>query len=260
MRLEQNSKRRRGTQKSVLERKAPPTFQVIIEIQDWQRLVIYHDVASTIDAILLGLPITPEIRFRDETGEVRIESGRPSREPAEAMEQRAQRVTAASPLERLRVYPFGLTWKRVEDAGRSLGLLLQVVRAPEDADVVVTLRNYYRRKSQRLRDAEASGTPIYVVKSNSASQIEAALSSIFELRTQAPEDEALQEAQAAISAITAGRAEQVELAPQNAYTRRLQHELAERSQLASRSTGYEPERRVEIYRDNGHSASRKKPE
>jgi hypothetical protein len=253
--LSDEEARRRGTQKSVLERKAPPTFQVIIEIQDWQRLVIYHDVASTIDAILLGLPITPEIRFRDETGEVRIESGRPSREPAEAMEQRAQRVTAASPLERLRVYPFGLTWKRVEDAGRSLGLLLQVVRAPEDADVVVTLRNYYRRKSQRLRDAEASGVPIYVVKSNSESQIQAALSSIFELRRQGPEDEALREAKAAIAAINEGRADQVELAPQNAYTRRLQHELAERSRLASRSTGHEPERRVEIFRDNGQTPS-----
>src|SRR2546428_12929655 len=62
----------------------PPTFQVVIEIQDWQRLVIYHDVAATVHAILLGLPISPEIRYRDESGQVRVESGALSRAPAEA--------------------------------------------------------------------------------------------------------------------------------------------------------------------------------
>ena len=30
--------RRRGTQKSILERKAPPTFQVVVEIQNWDRV------------------------------------------------------------------------------------------------------------------------------------------------------------------------------------------------------------------------------
>ena len=252
--LSDEEARRRGTQKSVLERKAPPTFQVVIEIHDWQRLVIYHDVAATVDAILLGLPIAPELRYRGESGDVRVEPAPLSREPAEAVERRgiSRLAGIGSPADRLRVYPFGITWKRVEDAARTLSLPVQVVRAPEEADVVITMRNYYRRKSQRLRDAESSGVPIYVVKSNSDSQIEAALSSIFELRRAAPEGEALEEAQAAIAAIRDGRTDQVELSPQNAYTRRLQHELAERSRLASRSTGHEPERRVEIYRDDGH--------
>src|ERR687887_795121 len=69
--LSDEEARRRGTQKSVLERKAPPSFQVVIEIQDWQRLAIYHDVAATVDGILLGLAIAPELRFRDATGAVR---------------------------------------------------------------------------------------------------------------------------------------------------------------------------------------------
>jgi len=253
--LSDEEARRRGTQKSVLERKAPPTFQVVIEIQDWQRLVVYHDVAATVDAILLGLPISPEIRYRDNAGQVRVESAPPSRAPAEALERRStSRPIAPAASDRLRVYPFGITWKRVEDAARSLGLPVQIMRVPEEADVVITMRNYYRRKSQRLRDAESSGVPIYVVKSNSEGQIQAALSSIFELRRAVPEDAALQEAQAAIAAIHEGTVDQVELSPQNAYTRRLQHELAERSRLASRSTGHEPERRVEIFRDNGVGA------
>src|SRR5439155_855588 len=46
--LSDEEARRRGTQKSVLERKAPPTFQVLVEIQAYQRVAIYHDVAQTV--------------------------------------------------------------------------------------------------------------------------------------------------------------------------------------------------------------------
>ena len=56
--------RRRGTQKSILERKAPPTFDVIVEIQDRERVLVHADVAQTVDAMLLGDVVTPELRWR----------------------------------------------------------------------------------------------------------------------------------------------------------------------------------------------------
>ncbi len=256
--LSDEEARRRGTQKSVLERKAPPTFQVVVEIQDWQRLAIYHDVADTVDRILLGMPIAPELRYRDEAGEVRVTTGVATREPAQAVERgRTPRQPALAARDGIRIYPFGLSWSRIEDAARTLGLPVAVVRSPEEANVVLTLRNYYRKKSQRLRDAEAAGTPIYVVKSNSSAQIEQALASIFALRQSAPEDDALEEARAAVEAIHEGKSEAVELSPQNAYVRRLQHELAERARLASRSTGQEPHRRVQIFRENGAGGGQK---
>ena len=52
----------------------------------------------------------------------------------------------------------------------------------------------------------------------------------------------------AIEAVASGQSDEIELAPQNAYVRRLQHELAERASLSSRSTGHDPVRRVQIYR------------
>ena len=63
--------RYRGTQKTVLERKAPPTFDVVVEIQGWERLAVHDDVARVVDQWLRGYPIVPEIRWLDETGEVR---------------------------------------------------------------------------------------------------------------------------------------------------------------------------------------------
>src|SRR6266581_3826141 len=87
--LSDEEARRRGTQKSVLERKAPPTFQVLVEIQAYQRVAIYHDVAATVDAILLGMPVAPEIRARVEGGEIETTTQAPSRAPAEAVERRS---------------------------------------------------------------------------------------------------------------------------------------------------------------------------
>ena len=62
--------RYRGTQKTVLERKAPPTFDVVVEIQSWERLAVHDDVAHVVDQWLRGYPIVPEIRWLDENGEV----------------------------------------------------------------------------------------------------------------------------------------------------------------------------------------------
>jgi stage III sporulation protein AA len=246
--LSDEEARRRGTQKSVLERKAPPTFQVLVEIQAYQRVAIYHDVSQTVDAILLGMPVSPEIRERTAGGEIARTTDAPSRVAAEAVQRRSTpRLPEEGMRETIKVYPFGLSWTRVEDAARGLGMPVAIVREPEDADVVLTLKNYYRRKTPRLRNAESQGIPIYIARSNSSSQIASALASVIDIR-RGPEDRALEEAREAIDAVTQGKSDEVELAPQNAYVRRLQHELAERASLSSRSTGHEPVRRVQIYR------------
>ncbi|MBI2774260.1 MAG: AAA family ATPase, partial [Chloroflexi bacterium] len=99
----------------------------------------------------------------------------------------------------------------------------------------------------RLRDAEQSGIPLYIARSNSATQIASALASVFEMR-RGPEEAAIDEAREAIDAILNGNTGEVELSPQPALVRRLQHELAERSNLSSSSSGHEPYRRVQISR------------
>ncbi|MEK7284863.1 MAG: R3H domain-containing nucleic acid-binding protein [Chloroflexota bacterium] len=249
--LSDEEARRRGTQKSVLERKAPPTFQVLVEIQAYQRMVIYHDVAQTVDAILLGIPVAPEIRERTPEGTVEVRSAQESRPAASDGGERrtaAPSRTAIAPgREVVKVYPFGISWSRVEEAARGLELPIAIVREPDEADVVITLKNYYRRKTPRLRNAESAGIPIFIARSNSSAQIAGALSSVFEMR-RGPEDAALDEARVAIEAVVGGRTDEVELGPQNAYVRRLQHELAERANVSSRSTGHEPYRQVQIYR------------
>jgi hypothetical protein len=59
---------------------------------------------------------------------------------------------------------------------------------------------------------------------------------------------ALEETEDAIGAVIGGM-HSIVLAPQTKYVRRLQHQLADRYNIGSRSKGKEPHRRVELYRE-----------
>jgi hypothetical protein len=71
--LSDEEARRRGTQKTVLERRAPPTFDVLVEIQERDRVAVHADVASAVDTLLRGFTLQPEIRFRDENDQIKIQ-------------------------------------------------------------------------------------------------------------------------------------------------------------------------------------------
>src|SRR5512139_4125054 len=71
--LSDEEARRRGTQKTVLERRSPPTFDVVIEIQTRDRFTVHSDIMASVDALLRGFPLPPEVRTRDEQGQIQIE-------------------------------------------------------------------------------------------------------------------------------------------------------------------------------------------
>jgi R3H domain len=421
----------------VLERKAPPTFDVIVEIQDREKVLVHADVAATVDAMLLGDPVAPELRWRDEEGvhrsqarprptaretpggdrfsgltgsgasawgrepgwrgastyrtglpgpEERLparpgfrsgqsggwranrggstspdrgargpEGDRPglsvmpgerfavppggpfvageiadrgpversengvapltaaevrARDARELERQKAWRAEAARALNALhedegtrpvnaaeleakeeeriarmvpgevgwdgeedeaalgaaaapaevgtlptlRVFPHGISRRRLEQAIRDLELPVVIARDPEEADVVMTLRSEYRQKPAAVRDAEDRGLPIYVLKANTIAQMQASLTSVFALEVD-PREAALRETEQAITQVIKQQ-EPIELAPQNAYIRRLQHQMAERANLVSRSRGREPYRRVRLYPDVARPAWR----
>lgn len=249
--------RRRGTQKSILERKAPPTFDIVVEIMDWQHVALHKDVGATVDSILRGQPLPSEIRFRDANGAVQVEADktyyyRPAAkeepEPIAAREKMPPSVGGMT-----RIYPYGVSLNRLDQAIRELKVPAVITRDPDDADVIMTLRSYYRKKPQPLADAEAQSMPIYVLRSNSVLAIENSLANIFGIEVDMnidPLNLALQETEQAIKQVLT-TSKPIELQPQSAYVRRLQHQMAEKANLISRSKGKEPNRRVRVFRGNG---------
>jgi stage III sporulation protein SpoIIIAA len=256
--LSDEEARRRGTQKSILERKAPPTFDVVVEIRDRNRLVVHHDVAAAVDAILRGRPLTPELRYRAEDGSIRIE---PAQFETEA-EMRASAAAVAAPLrefipervnlpsnQEVAVFLYGVSHNRFRDAAQALGVPARIARGLEEADALMTLRSHYRRHPQAIVEAERRGIPTYVLRANTSEQIQSSLATIFDLPVQEPDElaGALSETQMAIKRVLAG-ADAVELSPQRSEVRKQQHLMARAANLVSYSLGSEPYRRVRIVR------------
>jgi stage III sporulation protein SpoIIIAA len=291
--LSDEEARRRGTQKSVLERRAPPTFDVLIEIQTRDKLVVHEDVAVAVDAALRGRPQPAELRMRNDEGEIIIQSVQPegralternerngdrgSDRPARNGERvvrsprresgdegtlvprgrsskptvgRSESDTGAdsSTMEQVSVYAFGVARNRLFQAARRLHVPLLIAEDVGQADAILTLKNYYRRRPKLIVDAERRGMPIYVLRANTVSQMENFIVDLFQLEVTRPQDpfgEAMREAETAIMKIRAG-ADYIDLSPQASHVRRKQHQLARRAQLESASYGEEPSRHVRI--------------
>ena len=286
--LSDEEARRRGTRKTVLERRAPPTFDVLVEIEERARLRIHVDVASAVDNALRGFASVPELRYRDAAGKLHVEAGRSAQPSVYDSNARAARpplvvqggqvqwaiapsayapspaalATAAPGLPPVasaqngdapvvKVYAYGITRTRVEQAARRLRVPLRLVDRVEDASALLTLKSYYRRRQRPISDAENLGMPVYVLRSNTAHQIDGFLMEVFQVSSGLEADdpllaEALQEAQAGVESVRLG-VRQLDLYPQDARIRRHQHELVRTAQLISHSYGKEPNRRVRIF-------------
>lgn len=282
--LSDEEARRRGTQKTVLERRSPPTFDVLIEIQNRDRLAVHEDVATAVDAMLRGYPQPPEVRSRLENGEIRIEHAPPPARPLQ-MGSSGRRQMQEMPFERnrttgyaeehpnggsmsalnegqpprehrvlqpVKIYPYGVARNRLSQAAKRLGVPAVLVNEAGDAEVFVTLRAYYRKRQRPIMDAENRNIPIYVLRANTINQMQQFLSDLFNLSLEPGGetgiDPVIQETQAAIQAVMNGE-RWVELQPASSTIRRLQHQMAREANLYSHSYGKEPRRRVRIFRE-----------
>src|SRR5579862_210333 len=206
---------RRGTQKTVLERKAPPTFDVVIELLDYDRLAVHHNVQKTVDMILRGVPPRPEVRVRTGAGDVEVvqkeqtaeidEPGFNQRFPALARQEPARpngrsaaaRASEAAPDPRgssavqqlIRIYPYGIARTRLERAIREKRAPAYVINDLSQADAVMAIRSTYQSKPRKLRDIAGKPINTVVVKSNTFSQISDALDAIIRQQSDGPDFE-----------------------------------------------------------------------
>jgi len=242
--LSDDEARRRSTQKTVLDRKAPPTFDVLIEIQEKEKLAIHRDVAQVVDWMLRGGTRRPEIRSRTEEGEVRIEE--PEIEEKPVIQALPKPLLEKKP-KRLRILPFAVSRGKLQRAIRQLRVPARMVDLLREADLILTVKAQERRQPRRLLEAQARGVRTAVIKSNTFKQMESFLRTEFDLPDFAEEHEvALQEAEEAIDAVL-GSGRPTELSPQDAYVRRLQHELVHDAGLTSESQGQEPYRHLVLF-------------
>ncbi|MCS7275411.1 MAG: AAA family ATPase [Dehalococcoidia bacterium] len=279
--------RRRGTQKTVLERKAPPTFTIAVEMQERYRWVIHERVAETVDNLLRGRRGPVQVRTLGDDGRVTITHELPSPEPATPMRRwrRAGRIlalpepsetrgesahwfeqvdemeAAAETDEPVHVYPYGVSLELLHQVVATLDLPVVLVRDINQADVMLVPRAQARQNPKVRQMAKSRQLPVYTVKGNTIPHITRALRRLLRLDegepgedwpllTQGRDDdevEALEEARLAVEQIVIPTGQPVELLPRPPEIRKMQHELVEHYRLRSMSFGEEPNRRLRIF-------------
>lgn len=240
--------KRRKTQKAVLERKAPPTFDIVIEIRKRDEMAIYHDTALAVDQLLRGKTPIPEVRCRKPGGEIEIIQKAPEEMPEEITEEDIIEVEAQKQDNITKIFAFGINDRLVDKAIKNLGVNASTIDSADEADLILTIRGKSAPGSKIIKIAREHNLPIHVIKNNTVTQINRFLRGHFKLTEKYVEEEdiALSEVKEAMDKIKSSE-KPIELSPQNSYVRRLQHQLIERYGLKAESIGEEPNRRIKIY-------------
>lgn len=137
---------RRGTQKTILERKSPPTFDVLIEIRERGVYAIYHDVADTVDSLLRDFMVNPEIRS---ISEKKVVSGL-------TIDVESEKA--------IKIFPLGINTSYLERAIRSGRFPVEIVRDLNSADIILTNRRVLERKSDIIDFARKIGIKVDTIE------------------------------------------------------------------------------------------------
>ena len=257
--------KRRGSQKTVLEREKQPTFDIVIEIIDRNTLAVYKNTSEAVDYILRGWPIRPEIRKVDQAYkekqpslvdeinnlDAKVTMANMTNQSLKFSFSRQDYVDEVKGFKKIYIYAVSRTV--IEKAIERLDLKAEITRNIEDADIVIAHKAFAKGGTKILSIANDYKLPIYYIRSNSMAQIQKVVKEALHITETADTlqgyydeaERALDEAKVAIQKILSGEKD-VELQPQNQQIRKLQHELVEQHNLASESVGEGPARRLKI--------------
>ena len=262
----------RKTQKTVLERRNPPTFDILIEIQDWHQVAIHNDVSLVVDQMLRGNETAIEIRSVNESGKInRSELLRKSplgnrqgikksqSEPYQNEYYVKSQIDMQDVIEEnqkiKRVFPYGVNRGKMEQVIKSHNLPINIVPNIEEADYILTTKNFYRRRTKLLKDAELKGKTVYVLRRNALAQIQQFFKSLTKINLNKNSNNYLNsvvnEMEKAVENLDKGQSYS-ELTPQSSYIRRIQHQIAEQYGLESSSNGIDPDRKVVLFKRSTH--------
>ncbi|MFN7130519.1 MAG: R3H domain-containing nucleic acid-binding protein [Myxococcales bacterium] len=240
--LSDEEARRRGTLKTINERRAPPTFDIVVQLVGRDEVLVHRNTAEAVDKLLAGEQVAGE-RRTSRDGEVQVEKVELAAAPLQPSAQ-VQARTGTS----LRIYAHAVSRELLERVLRELHIQARVVGRADNADMIVTLRS--RSNDPRIRRAaEQTGVPVHELKRNSSADLRRVLRNVFFIAHGVDQEqvrEAIAEAEHAIQRVLA-EGVSVALAPRPSQLRKLQHRLLTRYHLDSTSVGSEPMRHLVIH-------------
>ena len=222
-----------------------------MEIRNRDEFSVYHDTSSVVDAFLRGRSTRPEVRLRKPDGYEVVEKAAPAIHEVPKRRERERPAQEPTGRKTIRIYPYGVSKDRLLRAINDLQVSATIAKTPKDADIALTLKAHEKRQPRTVKDLEDLGLEVAIIRSNTVSQMKAFLMQSFGLENQQDEEEqALSEVNEAVDRVMS-YGKPIELAPQAAHIRRLQHLLIEQHGLGSESRGEVPWRRVVVLPTRG---------
>ena len=202
--------RRRRTQKTVLERKHDPTFDIVVEIRERNVVTVHPEVGIAVDRMLRGISIPQEERRLQPDGSVetqieeipgteseftpapfevgdvgRNRSGRGGggsrdwpdqadriRGGYEPGEVSGQFDDADAPKPVVtKVFPFGIPKSAINEIIVETNSPVAVVDFADAAEIFVTTKSHYSRRPTAVRRAERDGVMVHVLRRGTKEQI-----------------------------------------------------------------------------------------
>lgn len=169
--------KKRGTRKSILERAAKPTFDICVEIIDKYTVNVHKNVANSVDAILRGQPIHPELRTRNkETDEVTILEKADNKESIAEMKG----LPFAKDGKSLAVYPYAISKSLLKRAIGSVSELdIKVVNTIDESDMIFALKSYAQPDAKIFKISESKHIPVKIIDENSLPEISEVLEEVI---------------------------------------------------------------------------------
>lgn len=247
----------RGSQKTVSERKGPPAFGVVVEIINRSEVIVHSDTARAVDAILRGIAPkgirrqsdqmadTPKTRWKETPPEPEYEP-----EPKGPLFLDQPPLALDGTARPVRIFAYALSKDSVERVIRDLQLNARMVRLPDQADMILTLRS--REDDPKLRHlADLTRIAVHAVKKNTTAQIRSLLASVFNIvngEDRVEVEDMVRETEQAVRRVMMEKVK-AELSPRSSTLRKLQHRIVSRHGLLAESEGHDPERYLVIYPD-----------
>nr|YP_009313532.1 Hypothetical protein ycf45 [Galaxaura rugosa]SCW21786.1 Hypothetical protein ycf45 [Galaxaura rugosa] len=205
--------KRRGTQKSILERKASPAFQIAIEIHERNDLIIHEKVDHAIDQILQGYQTFVQRRISSNgTIHILYEQTLPEINPnylkskkklglvkdipknqSSRYRQRTDDNQSIINLENaveyntmpdhklLSLYAYGLNFQEINAVIQMMQFPLMLSREISKADVILALRSNLKQNTKLRQIARTRRITIYTIHSSTVPQITRALKKMLEI-------------------------------------------------------------------------------
>jgi stage III sporulation protein AA len=237
--------KRRGTQKTILERASSPTFDILVEIKNREELFCYKNVSNTVDSILRNKNISPEYRKINQDGSFTVIVESHNKEKYKNADSDDYQ-TSDNSYKNIKFFIFSINRAHFELALDSHGISAQIVSKPEEADVILTTKAFMKKNSNIQKHSINLNLPLYSIKSSTYTQLSKFIRFYYKLEDPTEENDTESIVFSAIKKYKKNLSP-IELPVANSNIRRFQHQLIVSHGFISQSVGKEPNRRVKIY-------------